>query len=217
MSCCSKTKVFEKRNGKVLHEFNCSNCSGYITVKLDEDLNGAHCVVCPSCQHEHYRIIKDGCITEDRAPSSSKTYAIKIKPTMAAFSKTSWESKLANRKTNVKDDGGKHMLGDLWKSVVNKQKQTPPADICIEPVKKPEPCIKEADLKEVKQYEDKIKKEEKKEKKVEPLPPQSKPIALEELIHFAKKNKEAAISLENYEDAICWRDFEKEFITRRGK
>lgn len=126
MSCCSKKpKVFETKNGKVLHEFNCSNCSGYITVKLDEDLQGAHCVVCPSCSHEHYRIIKDGVITEDRAPSSAKSFAIRICPTKAAYSKTSWETKMAERKTKL-DDGGKHMLGDLWKRVVDKQKQTPP-------------------------------------------------------------------------------------------
>ena len=280
MSCCSKAKIFERKNGKVLHEFSCSNCSGFITVKLDEDLNGAHCVVCPSCQHEHYRIIKDGAITEDRAPSSSKTYAIKIKPTMAAFSKTSWESRMAARKTKLPEDGGKHFINDAWNKMTGKQKQSPPEKKCelekMPMVKKDEPkeemipCpLGLAGDEEIEWYrakkEDKIKiqdfalaalyrdaerlaRENKKLKDAkvaakkfqdalnkEPVGErcpvhgvvncitckimpklESMPIALDELIHFAKKNKEAAISLENYEDAIVWRDFEREFIKRRG-
>lgn len=125
MSCCDKPKIFEKKNGKVLHEFNCSNCSGYITVKLNEDLDGAHCIVCPACKHEHYRIIKGGVITEDRAPDRTKSYAIRICPTLAAYSKKSWETKLVNRKTNVKPDG-KHFLDEAWKKMTGSQKQHPP-------------------------------------------------------------------------------------------
>lgn len=89
-----EVKIFGRRDGKVLHEFNCSNCCGYITVKLDMDKNGAHCVVCPNCDHKHYRIIKDGVITEDRAPSSAEKYADEIHPMKSAYSKTSWEQKL---------------------------------------------------------------------------------------------------------------------------
>lgn len=143
MSCCDKPKIFEKKNGKVLHEFNCSSCSGYITVKLDEDLNGAHCIVCPSCSHEHYRVIKDGVITEDRAPSSAKSYAIRICPTKAAYSKTSWESKLANRKSNVKPEG-KHFLDDAWKKMTGSQKQHPPQTEEVVEVKQKSKCTPKA-------------------------------------------------------------------------
>jgi hypothetical protein len=190
MSCCDKPKVFEKKNGKVLHEFNCSNCSGYITVKLDEDLNGAHCVVCPSCKHEHYRIIKDGVISEDRAPTNAKSYAIRICPTKAAYSKTSWESEMAKRKSNTKDEGAKHFLNDAWKKVTGKQIQTPPQKETIVEVKKPEPIV------EV--------------KKPEPIKVDQDEITIfDELLIFCGERKTIKVKAEDYAFAAKWLQLEK--------
>ncbi len=50
---------------------HCHDCGGYFTVDLDMDLNGQHEIVCPNCQHIHYRIVKDGVVTEERYRSSS--------------------------------------------------------------------------------------------------------------------------------------------------
>jgi hypothetical protein len=204
MSCCSdKVKVFERKNGKVLHEFVCSSCSGYITVKLDEDLNGAHCVVCPSCSHEHYRIIKDGAITEDRAPSSAKSYAIRICPTKAAYSKDSWEAKLASRKTKTVEEG-KHFLNDAWKTITGKQKQTPP-----------EKKI------EVTRVESPIKASSAEAPKgIEPPKPSMKTevralVILDALIAFCATQKSAKVTAEDYECAALWRDYERKIKLKK--
>lgn len=51
---------------KVLVEFFCQMCDHYIYAKLNTSLDGNHIVVCPKCGHEHYRVVKNGIITEDR-------------------------------------------------------------------------------------------------------------------------------------------------------
>ena len=50
---------------RVLCEFY-GHCGGYIYVKLNLELNGNHVVNCPNCGHKHYRVVKNGIITEDR-------------------------------------------------------------------------------------------------------------------------------------------------------
>jgi DNA-directed RNA polymerase subunit RPC12/RpoP len=54
----------------------CHACSGYFNVDFDESLNGNHVVNCPKCGHEHYRVIKDGVVTEDRWNSSGPVYYV---------------------------------------------------------------------------------------------------------------------------------------------
>lgn len=47
-------------------EFWCANCSHYIYLKLNTQLQGNHVVICPICQHKHYRLVENGIITSDR-------------------------------------------------------------------------------------------------------------------------------------------------------
>lgn len=47
-------------------EFWCGECQHYIYVKLNTALDGNHIVVCPNCDHKHYRLVKCGVITSDR-------------------------------------------------------------------------------------------------------------------------------------------------------
>lgn len=110
----TQTKVFEKTNGKVLHEFWCSDCQGYISVKLNHDRQGVHCVICPKCQHNHYRVITDGVITDDRAPDGAKSYADEICPTMAAYSKESWEQRMLERRKGAKQEDPGGFLARAW-------------------------------------------------------------------------------------------------------
>ena len=48
----------------------CTNCGGKFIATLDLSLNGNHEITCPLCQHVHYRVVKDGVVTEDRWRSS---------------------------------------------------------------------------------------------------------------------------------------------------
>ena len=102
---------------KVLHEFYCTNCSGYISAKLRMDLNGAHCIKCPKCGHEHYRIITNGEITDDRAPSKHKAMDT-IEFPKASYSKTSWERKLHLRDGKPEE---KNFLNQAWQKIVGGQ------------------------------------------------------------------------------------------------
>jgi len=48
-------------------EFYCSGgCGKYFKTFLRTDMFGNYTIECPSCGHHHYRVIKDGIITEDR-------------------------------------------------------------------------------------------------------------------------------------------------------
>ncbi len=49
----------------------CTNCSGQFIAELDLELNGNHEITCPLCQHIHYRVVRNGEVTEDRYRSSA--------------------------------------------------------------------------------------------------------------------------------------------------
>lgn len=49
----------------------CTNCGGDFIVELNLELNGNHQITCPLCGHIHYRVVKDGEVTEDRWQSSA--------------------------------------------------------------------------------------------------------------------------------------------------
>lgn len=51
-------------------EISCHNCHKTFVAELDLDISGKYTVVCPICDHEHLREVKDGKITEGRWGSS---------------------------------------------------------------------------------------------------------------------------------------------------
>lgn len=59
----------------------CTNCSQRFIAELDLELNGNHEITCPLCGHIHYRVVRDGVVTEDRYRSSAG-------PTFVAFTST---------------------------------------------------------------------------------------------------------------------------------
>lgn len=55
----------------------CTNCSRQFIATLDLELNGNHEITCPLCGHIHYRVVRDGVVTEDRYRSSAgPTYIV---------------------------------------------------------------------------------------------------------------------------------------------
>ena len=71
----SLKKIDPIKFGTQKTEFYCHGCSGFIAVELNMDLNGNHEVHCPKCDHIHYRVIKDGVVTEERYASSGSIWA----------------------------------------------------------------------------------------------------------------------------------------------
>ena len=56
-------------NEEVRTDVHCHACSKAFVALLDYTLRGNHKIECPYCRHIHYRVIKNGKITEDRYDS----------------------------------------------------------------------------------------------------------------------------------------------------
>ncbi|MFA5379687.1 MAG: hypothetical protein WC455_28270 [Dehalococcoidia bacterium] len=48
------------------HELHCHNCNRYVQFELDISIDGNYKIICPNCGHDHYRVCKDGKITDER-------------------------------------------------------------------------------------------------------------------------------------------------------
>lgn len=74
---------------RVYQEFYCAKsgggCGGYITVRINMALNGVVQVVCPKCDHQHQRCLKNGVLQEQGR--YDKNPVEELCPTMAAWSK----------------------------------------------------------------------------------------------------------------------------------
>lgn len=64
-------------------ELHCHACNQYVQFDIDLSLNGNHVLECPNCGHEHFRVVKDGVITESRWKSSGPTFSIQGATTSA--------------------------------------------------------------------------------------------------------------------------------------
>lgn len=53
-------------SGEVRTDIHCHSCSKTFIALLDYDREGNHVAICPHCEHEHFRVIKGGKITEER-------------------------------------------------------------------------------------------------------------------------------------------------------
>lgn len=56
---------------EVRSQVYCTNCGGTFVAALDMEIDGNHEITCPLCAHVHYRVVRDGEITEDRWRSSA--------------------------------------------------------------------------------------------------------------------------------------------------
>lgn len=72
---------------KQLFEFWCSGgCGGYFRTKLRTNIDGDYVIVCPSCGHEHFRVVRKGQITGDRHGKDEKSGAERIVVPLSAYS-----------------------------------------------------------------------------------------------------------------------------------
>jgi DNA-directed RNA polymerase subunit RPC12/RpoP len=65
MSSKDFTRV-DYHEGIVRSDCDCTNCRRKFIAKLNYDIDGDHRIVCPYCQHIHYRTIKKGVVTTTR-------------------------------------------------------------------------------------------------------------------------------------------------------
>lgn len=52
-------------------ELQCTNCGRFVRFDMDFGLDGNHEIACPECYHIHYRVVRNGLITEERWRSSA--------------------------------------------------------------------------------------------------------------------------------------------------
>jgi len=58
----------------VKQELYCHACDKYVIFDIDIEQDGHYTIPCPNCGHEHYRVVKNGCITSTRWASSATIY-----------------------------------------------------------------------------------------------------------------------------------------------
>lgn len=69
-------------------DFHCSECSTAFEFKLNTELNGNLRLHCPNCGHVHYRVFKNGEITETRFDNNPSSPLIEdIRPMKSAMKK----------------------------------------------------------------------------------------------------------------------------------
>lgn len=83
----------EKRRGHVRSDVHCTACSKTFVTLLDYDTDGHHRIICPYCGHEHWRTIKAGEITEERAPDRTNTSL----PIIDVSRKSTWPTRREDR------------------------------------------------------------------------------------------------------------------------
>ncbi len=67
-------------------ELYCHNCDNYVRFNVPEQ-DGRLIVNCPNCQHEHFRVVRDGIITEERWGSNNQPviYATSVTSASTSF------------------------------------------------------------------------------------------------------------------------------------
>lgn len=83
-------------------ELHCTNCGRTVHIRMSRFDTGNLTIECPICDHEHFRYVEDGIITEDRWRSSA----------MTVYSMTAWVSSSSAGTTTASDTHG--FCGTLW-------------------------------------------------------------------------------------------------------
>ena len=90
----------------VWQEIHCTGsgggCGGFVLVKLNVSLNRRVTLICPKCQHQHRRCIKDGQVVE--AGRFDGDAQEELCPTLAAWSQTP-RTKCMQKVVKTKDFG----------------------------------------------------------------------------------------------------------------
>lgn len=76
-------------------QMHCHACSKNFVAELEAGIDGKHVVECPHCGHQHYRIIKDGEITESRWGSDPSS-DVKLIPARSV-----WKSSVIQAQTST--------------------------------------------------------------------------------------------------------------------
>jgi len=54
----------------VKQEIFCHGCDSYVQFEIDINVDGNYTIPCPKCGHEHYRVVRNRMVTDQRWASS---------------------------------------------------------------------------------------------------------------------------------------------------
>lgn len=75
-------------------DLHCHECGKNFVAELDVGIDGNHEIVCPVCDHIHFRTIKAGKVTGDR-------YSSDAGPTVRVAGRSVWRATVLNAKTST--------------------------------------------------------------------------------------------------------------------
>lgn len=88
-------------------ELYCHNCQQYVRFDVPE-ADGRLTIRCPNCGHQHYRVVRNRAITEERWASSSATL-----PSLYATNVTNATTSFVYRYSTTSTSGSSY-LGQSW-------------------------------------------------------------------------------------------------------
>lgn len=87
-------------------DMNCTNCTKNFIAQLDMSLDGDHTIECPYCGHWHFRVVRDGKVTEDRSISNGN----QRQPSANDPNRKSWKATSEPKFTSK----GSAFIRDAW-------------------------------------------------------------------------------------------------------
>lgn len=77
---------------KVRTEIDCHNCGGFFWWDYEDDINGNFKIICPKCGHDHYRVVRNGVVTDERWDRSPSQNTQTVFISSAAYHTTAYET-----------------------------------------------------------------------------------------------------------------------------
>jgi len=101
---------------KQRQELHCHACNHYVQFELDLSLNGNHVLKCPTCGHEHCRVVCDGKITAGRWDQRNSFVADNSTPTFFITTMSSSATSVYDNMglTSNAASTGAVFLADAW-------------------------------------------------------------------------------------------------------
>lgn len=108
-------------DGFVIQEWYCTvtggGCGGYFAFPLNSNFSGTVTIICPKCEHEHQRIVKNGEIKEDGRFDHRPTQ--NIRPSLVTYSKEPRSKKFSRKRNNERDGAVLSRDEQLAQSFIN--------------------------------------------------------------------------------------------------
>ena len=105
---------------KISQEMYCNECDGFFIVRLRIDLNISAEIICPNCEHRHYRHTENGAIFDGTGSGRKET----IRPTRATYHKKPLTERIKRNNRNgspMQTGEVQHHFNQRWLDVAARE------------------------------------------------------------------------------------------------